>query len=382
MSNDRVKALIKNDDLSALYDNDQLNIQMVAGLAFPHYSESMITFMPTYKFDVGTTTYDTSEKARIPAWTDRILRKGSNIRQTSYYSASLTYSDHRPVFATFDCIVTIIDEARRAALSRQTFARRRADTGGSVANRSDESSDEDIIGYEPVEPGLPPASSDRRKWWIENGKPARSALAPPQQGMRPNPARPSNPWAVSEEPGWVYVERHPGASRAPSTRSLDIRSTRSPGSTPRKPLPPPHRAAEISAPPTTARPPSNSRSVSPLAQRPNSSASQRRLAPPVAKKPAHLASGASPPLSRTRSMVGVKTEFNPPPRRATALEARVPLPPPRRRGVAVGGLDGIEGEERPTMPPRLRPGVVDLLGDEGGGELEGWRALQPSRRKG
>lgn len=159
MSHDRVKSLIKSEDLSSLYDNDQLNIQMVAGLAFPHYSESMITFLPTYKFDVGTTHYDTSEKARIPAWTDRILRKGSNIRQTAYHSAPLTYSDHRPVFATFECTVTIIDETRRDALSRQTFARRRAADArptSAGARTNDIDSSDDDTPYDPVEPGLPP----------------------------------------------------------------------------------------------------------------------------------------------------------------------------------------------------------------------------------
>jgi hypothetical protein len=33
---------------------------MVAGLTFPHYSEARITFMPTYKFDLGTDKYDSS----------------------------------------------------------------------------------------------------------------------------------------------------------------------------------------------------------------------------------------------------------------------------------------------------------------------------------
>ena len=33
---------------------------MVAGQAFPFYSEASITFMPTYKYDVGTDYYDTS----------------------------------------------------------------------------------------------------------------------------------------------------------------------------------------------------------------------------------------------------------------------------------------------------------------------------------
>ena len=62
-------------DLETLYENDQvgritkledivdlqkLNLQMVAGLTFPYYSEARITFMPTYKYDLGTNTYDSS----------------------------------------------------------------------------------------------------------------------------------------------------------------------------------------------------------------------------------------------------------------------------------------------------------------------------------
>lgn len=42
--------------------------------------------------------------------------------------------------------------------------------GNSTANKkSDDLDDEDLIGYDPIAPGLPPASSDRRKWWLENG---------------------------------------------------------------------------------------------------------------------------------------------------------------------------------------------------------------------
>lgn len=54
------RALVQKRDLQKLYENDQLNLQMVAGLAFPFYSESRITFMPTYRFDLGTDTYDSS----------------------------------------------------------------------------------------------------------------------------------------------------------------------------------------------------------------------------------------------------------------------------------------------------------------------------------
>ena len=77
LSSEKVRQRIKVGDLETLYENDQvrkymrccnirftdhpkLNLQMVAGLTFPYYSESRITFNPTYKYDLGEDTYDTS----------------------------------------------------------------------------------------------------------------------------------------------------------------------------------------------------------------------------------------------------------------------------------------------------------------------------------
>ena len=143
---------------------------MVAGLTFPYYSESRITFLPTYKYDLGTDTYDTSEKARIPAWCDRVLRKGNNIRQINYDAAPLKFSDHRPVYATFQCQVSKVDEKKKEKLSQEMYRQRRAQVGDVRAGGTmDDSEDEDLIGYDSIEPGLPPASSDRRKWWLDNG---------------------------------------------------------------------------------------------------------------------------------------------------------------------------------------------------------------------
>ena len=40
---------------------------------------------------------------RIPAWTDRILFKGSKLRQLTYdYAKTARVSDHRPVHSVFD----------------------------------------------------------------------------------------------------------------------------------------------------------------------------------------------------------------------------------------------------------------------------------------
>lgn len=42
---------------------------MDSRLAFAGYEEGPILFRPTYKYNVGTDEYDTSEKMRVPAWT-------------------------------------------------------------------------------------------------------------------------------------------------------------------------------------------------------------------------------------------------------------------------------------------------------------------------
>ena len=110
------------------------------------------------------------EKGRIPAWCDRVLRKGDNLKQINYTTAPLRFSDHRPVYATFQCMISAIDEEQKKRLSWEIYAKRKADVGDTTANaRNGENEDEDLIGYESIAPGLPPASSDRRKWWLDNG---------------------------------------------------------------------------------------------------------------------------------------------------------------------------------------------------------------------
>ena len=53
---------------------DQLRTQLgEPGTAFEAWDEADIDFRPTYKYDVGTSDFDTSGKARAPAWCDRCL---------------------------------------------------------------------------------------------------------------------------------------------------------------------------------------------------------------------------------------------------------------------------------------------------------------------
>ena len=89
----------------------------------------------------------------------------------SYTTAPLRFSDHRPVYATFQCAVSSVDEVRKETLDREIYAKRRLEVGNTTANaRNNDNDDEDIIGYESIAPELPPASSDHRKWWLDNGK--------------------------------------------------------------------------------------------------------------------------------------------------------------------------------------------------------------------
>lgn len=102
-----VKRLIRKRQFeSTLLKFDQLRSELSSRASFQDFKEQEIDFAPTYKFDRGTDTYDTSEKQRCPAWTDRILWKEkesqSRVHPIAYESAhNIRISDHKPVLATF-----------------------------------------------------------------------------------------------------------------------------------------------------------------------------------------------------------------------------------------------------------------------------------------
>ena len=79
---EEVRDAIFGGDLEKLLAADQLQIARSGGLVFGGYEEGPITFSPTYKYDNSSTEYDTSEKQRVPSWTDRILYRGPDVRLT------------------------------------------------------------------------------------------------------------------------------------------------------------------------------------------------------------------------------------------------------------------------------------------------------------
>uniref|UniRef100_G3R5R6 Inositol polyphosphate-5-phosphatase E n=1 Tax=Gorilla gorilla gorilla TaxID=9595 RepID=G3R5R6_GORGO len=76
-----------------------------AGSIFKGFQEPDIHFLPSYKFDIGKDTYDSTSKQRTPSYTDRVLyrsRHKGDICPVSYSSCpGIKTSDHRPVYGLF-----------------------------------------------------------------------------------------------------------------------------------------------------------------------------------------------------------------------------------------------------------------------------------------
>lgn len=117
MSRDTVVMAVRSNNLTKLLERDQLLVarRRNPGFKLRAFEELPITFAPTYKYDVGTDNYDTSEKRRSPAWCDRLLyRGGGRIEQLDYVRHEVRVSDHRPVSGRFWFTVKRISAKRRA----------------------------------------------------------------------------------------------------------------------------------------------------------------------------------------------------------------------------------------------------------------------------
>ena len=123
MGRDDVKALVEAKDWATLLSADQLKIEQGAGNTFNGFQEGEVNFAPTYKYDLFSDDYDTSEKLRVPAWTDRVLWRKRKLRNQNddvsqgschwYGRAELKQSDHRPIMAIIDVEALSVNTLKR-----------------------------------------------------------------------------------------------------------------------------------------------------------------------------------------------------------------------------------------------------------------------------
>ncbi|XP_072901173.1 synaptojanin-1 isoform X2 [Hemitrygon akajei] len=174
LPNEEVKELIRQQNWDSLLSGDQLINQKNAGHIFRDFLEGRISFAPTYKYDLFSDDYDTSEKCRTPAWTDRVLWKrrkwpvdksaedldllNSSIKDESkltnswspgtlvYYGrAELKTSDHRPVVAIIDIDIFDIDPDARQRVYKDVIALQGPPDGTVVVSLTSSSSDQNYF---------------------------------------------------------------------------------------------------------------------------------------------------------------------------------------------------------------------------------------------
>uniref|UniRef100_A0A4W3IK78 Synaptojanin-1 n=1 Tax=Callorhinchus milii TaxID=7868 RepID=A0A4W3IK78_CALMI len=172
LQNEDVKELIRQQNWKSLLLGDQLLNQKSIGNIFRDFLEGDITFAPTYKYDLFSDDYDTSEKCRTPAWTDRILWKrrkwtvdkaGEHLVNSTisdedkppytwtpgelvYYGrAELKTSDHRPVVAIADIDIFDVNPEARQRVYKEVISQQGPPDGTTVVSLNSTSPDCDYF---------------------------------------------------------------------------------------------------------------------------------------------------------------------------------------------------------------------------------------------
>jgi len=97
---EEIFSLLNSSKWDPLIAKDQLKKNQADKKALEGFCEGPLKFKCSYKFNPRSDDYDTSEKARSPAWCDRILFKGGNLKCELYDVIwEVKSSDHKPVVA-------------------------------------------------------------------------------------------------------------------------------------------------------------------------------------------------------------------------------------------------------------------------------------------
>ncbi|KAJ3256506.1 hypothetical protein HK103_005504 [Boothiomyces macroporosus] len=194
--NSMVRSMIAKKDYGWLLEHDQLYDRMKTNRVFMGFTESPPKFDPTYKYDNDSAQYDTSEKNRVPAWTDRVLYKGKGIKLLEYSRGEQTMSDHRPVKAVFEVEVLQINKELKQKVENEI---RQDPTLSNLSLR------------------LPPPSSNSSKWWETETLPDFPLVDGPnpfyQFKVSKPPSIPSRPEVLNP-----FAEFEPPAVKVPPPR--------------------------------------------------------------------------------------------------------------------------------------------------------------------
>ena len=154
--------------IRSLLAHDQLYKQQHLQKSFTGYKEGTITFLPTYKYDIGTTgVFDSSEKKRTPSYCDRILWRMKDVDVVQEEEKDVLISNGQSK-SSFETVNTFRSLEKKDGKEEQNIesppkavvlSRRRATT----LTVEDEDGGEDLIvsRSDNIIPHLPPPREDQ-----------------------------------------------------------------------------------------------------------------------------------------------------------------------------------------------------------------------------
>jgi hypothetical protein len=366
LSNEGVRSHVENGDFGQLIQYDQLTNEMKSNRVFSGYSEPSLNFKPTYKYDKGTDRYDSSEKARTPSWTDRIIYKGDNVKPLAYSSSdSLSFSDHKPVYAAYKALVEFVDDEKKLKLSKDIYDQYKAINGEpstvSLVELEHAAATSVKKGHRLKELNLLDEHDDYRPKLPER-QPATSVYS---EILTPRRNSPKQEPAALRSPTPHLPLRVPLPQRIATPSNSDMNSTSTSKSSP-PPVPSPRKAAAL--PPGYSDAILLPKSLTPSrSSTPSSvdSAQKNPSAPSIPKKPVALANEKS---KNTKSSPLVPKK----PQAITNVPI-VPKKPETLKSANSGSSDVSENKGPPPPPPPTRKTpVVDHSLD-----MNNWKPLIP-----
>lgn len=332
LPNDHCRSLIDSGAFDEMMELDQLSNEMKQqDGAFRGFREAPVRFYPTYKYDKGTSNYDSSEKQRVPSWTDRVLFRshaGEKLQQLNYNAVMDVFvSDHKPVYGTFKSRVKFVDEAKKRQLAQQFYNLYKAEHGDSdnsgslidVNNGSDSSGSISLIGSS--------FSSDTLSGM--NLLDDANALLP---------RLPSRPTSSSVNTVPRRVPPPPMSRKTNTSSSLNLTSSKFPRSLP----PPPEPRGSVQVPNTetaSAPPPPPSRRT------PANSISLAFNAAPLVPSNSPTPQPNSPSATGANGASVVKTE----------VVALKPLKPAKPQSLSAAKLEIPTSQKSASAEPEVKP---------------------------